>query len=76
MVFLNFTVSKSTGGIKAKSNWIKNMVGGTSGKLTDKGIKSFIASKVTGSKLADGRPLSGYKFINHHCLVTPLLKND
>jgi hypothetical protein len=33
------------------------MVGGTSGKLTDKGIKSFIARKVIGSKLADGQGL-------------------
>ena len=33
------------------------MVGGTSGKLTDKGIKSFVARKVIGSKLADGQGL-------------------
>ena len=61
MVFLNPALAKSSGGIiggiQAKSNWIKNMVGGTSGKLTDKGIKSFIARKVIGSKLADGQGL-------------------
>ena len=37
------------------------MVGGISGKLTDKGIKSFIARSTPGSKLADGRGL--YLFI-------------
>jgi integrase len=61
MVFLNPALAKTSGGIiggiQAKSNWIKNMVGGTSGKLTDKGIKSFIARKVIGSKLADGQGL-------------------
>ena len=61
MVFLNPALAKSSGGIiggiQAKSNWVKNMVGGTSGKLTDKGIKSFIARKVIGSKLADGQGL-------------------
>ena len=61
MVFLNPALTKTSGGIiggiQAKSNWIKNMVGGTSGKLTDKGIKSFIARKVIGSKLADGQGL-------------------
>ena len=61
MVFLNPALAKTSGGIiggiQAKSNWVKNMVGGTSGKLTDKGIKSFIARKVIGSKLADGQGL-------------------
>jgi integrase len=61
MVFINPALAKTSGGIiggiQAKSNWIKNMVGGTSGKLTDKGIKSFIARKVIGSKLADGQGL-------------------
>ena len=61
MVFLNPALAKSSGGIiggiQAKSNWVKNMVGGTSGKLTDKGIKSFITRKVIGSKLADGQGL-------------------
>jgi integrase len=61
MVFPNPALTKTSGGIiggiQAKSNWIKNMVGGTSGKLTDKGIKSFIARKVIGSKLADGQGL-------------------
>ena len=61
MVFLNPALAKTSGGIiggiQAKSNWIKNMIGGTSGKLTDKGIKSFIARKVIGSKLADGQGL-------------------
>jgi integrase len=61
MVFLNPALAKTSGGIiggiQAKSNWIKNMVGGTSGKLTDKGIKSFSARKVIGSKLADGQGL-------------------
>nr|WP_255539340.1 integrase arm-type DNA-binding domain-containing protein [Polynucleobacter sp. 71A-WALBACH] len=33
------------------------MVGGISGKLTDKGIKSFINRSAPGSKLADGRGL-------------------
>ena len=38
------------------------MVGGTSGTLTDKGIKSFIARSTPGSKLADGR--------SHYLLIT------
>jgi len=41
MVFLNPALAKTSGGIiggiQAKSNWVKNMVGGISGKLTDKG---------------------------------------
>jgi len=61
MVFLNPALAKTSGGIiggiQAKSNWVNNMVGGTSGKLTDKGIRSFIARKVIGSKLADGQGL-------------------
>ena len=61
MVFQNPALAKTSGGIiggiQAKSNLVKNMVGGTSGKLTDKGIKSFIARKVIGSKLTDGQGL-------------------
>lgn len=61
MVFQDSAVSKYAGGIiggiGAKSNWVKNMVGGTSGRLTDKGIKSFITRKVIGSKLSDGQGL-------------------
>jgi integrase len=61
MVFTNPAIAKCIGGIiggiQAKSNWVKNMVGGTSGRLTDKGIKSFITRKVIGSKLSDGQGL-------------------
>lgn len=61
MVFLDSAVSKYSGGIiggiRAKSNRVKNMVGGISGKLTDKGIKGFVNRSAPGSKLADGRGL-------------------
>ena len=61
MVFLDSAVSKYAGGIiggiGAKSNRVKNMVGGISGKLTDKGIKSFVNRSAPGNKLADGRGL-------------------
>jgi integrase len=65
VVFLDFAESKKAGGIiggiRAKSNLGKNMVGGISGKLTDKGIKSFMNRAAPGDKLADGRGL--YLFI-------------
>jgi hypothetical protein len=44
-------------GYSYKIELTKNMVGGISGKLTDKGIKSFINRSAPGSKLADGRGL-------------------
>jgi hypothetical protein len=61
VVFLDFAVSKKPGGIiggiGAKSNSGKNMVGGISGKLTDKGVRSFVNRAAPGDKLADGRGL-------------------
>lgn len=62
MVFLDFAESKKAGGIiggiRAKSNLGKNMVGGISGKRTDKGIKSFMNRAAPGDKLAGGAYLS------------------
>ena len=34
MVFLNPALAKTSGGIQAKSNWIKNMVGGALDGMT------------------------------------------
>lgn len=61
MAFLDSAVSKYAGVLSGVSEQNRtkseNMVGGISGRLTDKGIKNFVNRSAPGSKLADGRGL-------------------
>ena len=49
------------GGIVGKADWRKIMIGGISGRLTDKACRAFIAQSARGARLSDGGGL--YLFI-------------